>query len=301
MQCPDFLSNSPDRNFVSSLFLSDQRVSFVNLLVKFLSQVLATALTTVLDLSLSDLFLCDLNSALESLSLEVSDMSLAFCLGDKRFGCEQLLLPFEFFFLVVLSLLLVKLDLDIQSLGNSLCQGSGNWAQLLFVRLLVMMVVVHLVVVMDSMMVMNLVMMHNSGMSVMIPVMVDMMMVFVVMTSMVGVNLKGSVMVRVGSSMMAMMVYSMVVMNLVVVTTVVNLVMVSTAVSMVMPCLMMMSAWASVLVASVEFTIVFLETFHQASLVNMVLMSMLNPLVDFFETTMVGSSLSDNEVRCTLG
>lgn len=164
-----------------------------------------------------------------------------------------------------------------------------------------MMVVVHLVVVMDSMMVMNLVMMHNSGMSVMIPVMVDMMMVFVVMTSMVGVNLKGSVMVRVGSSMMAMMVYSMVVMNLVVVTTVVNLVMVSTAVSMVMPCLMMMSAWASVLVASVEFTIVFLETFHQASLVNMVLMSMLNPLVDFFETTMVGSSLSDNEVRCTLG
>lgn len=289
----DLLSDSLDRNREGSFFLSDERVPLLDLFVEFLSECLATALSTVVDLSLADLFLSDLDDAFEPLSLKVGDVSLALCLGDQRLRGEELLLPLQFFLFEVLGFLLVELNLDVEGLGDGLCQRSGHWTQTLLVMLLV---VVDLVV---NLMMMNFVvvtMVHLVVVAVAVLVMVDMMVMLVAVTSVVDVDLDVSVM------SLVVVVSGLVVVDLMVTVMTTNsmMVMFLTVLLMAVASLVVMSAWASVLVASVEFLVVLLETFHQTSLVNMVLVSVLDPPFHFLETAMESTSLCDNKVSSAL-
>lgn len=322
----DFLSDGLDRDFESSLFLADESVSPLDLLVEPLAEGLAAALATVVDLALADFLAGDLDDDLSTTTSEVCNLGLALGLGHLGLGREHLLLPLEFFLLDVFSLFLVHLDLDVQGAGHGLGQRLGGRAEtlldhsLMMVMVLLVMVTVVLFVVVAV--VVLLVMMDLVVVSLMVTVvmslvmvdlvvsmvvllvvvtmelvMMDMMMVLMAMTSVMDMDLDVPVML----AMMAAVMMSCMVMAVSMPLSVMTVVLVSVSMAMATTSLMMMSARASVFEFSVELLVVLLKAPHQTLLIDMMLMGMTDPLLDLCEAAVEGSFLGHDEVCGTLG
>lgn len=298
---PDFLSDGLDRDLEGSLFLADESVSPLDLLVQPLAQGLAATLATVVNLALADLLASDLDDDLGATTLEVGDLGLALGLGHLCLGGEHLFLPFQFFLLDVLRLFLVHLDLHVEGAGHGLRQRFGSRTETLSDHSLVVVAMVSLMMPLVMSFVVSLVVVDLVVAMVMSPVvmtmelvMMDMMVVLVAVASVMDVDLDVPVMLAV---MMAMMPVMMVYMNL----SVAMMVLASVSVMAAMTSLVVVSARASMFVLSVKLLVVLLETSHQALFIDVMLMSMTDPLFDLSQAAVERSLLGHDEVCGALG
>lgn len=248
-----------------------------------------------MNLAFADLFAGDLDDHFGAAALQVSDLGLAFGLGHLGLGCEHLFLPFEFFLLDVLGLLLVDLNLDVQGSGHCLRKRLGGWTEALFDHSLV--VVLLVVAVMVSLVVMDLVVTMVVLLMVMTVelVMMDMMMMLMAVASVVDVDLDVPVMLLMVVMVMAHMMMVFMTLSLVAVMLLRMLVV------MTMTSFMMMSARAPVFVLSVELLVVLLKTPHEAPLVDVVFVCVSDPLLDLGQAAVERSLLSHDEVGGALG
>lgn len=245
-----------------------------------------------MDFALADLFAGDLDNDLGAASLEVSDLGLAPGLGDLGLGREHLLLPLEFFLFDMLGLLFVGFDLDVQSSGDSLCQCPRGWAQafldhsLVMVMALVVTMMMFLVVVTMMVLMMSLVVpMMVLLVMAMELMMVGMVVVLVMVASVMHMNLDVPVVPLMMMTMMSVMA-NMMVAPMMLAMAMTMMVLMSTVVAMMTTSFVMMSTRAPMFVLSVEFFVVLFEASHQALFVDMVFMSMVDPLFDLCKAAM---------------
>lgn len=250
-----------------------------------------------MDFALADLFAGDLDNDLGAASLEVSDLGLAPGLGDLGLGREHLLLPLEFFLFDMLGLLFVGFDLDVQSSGDSLCQCPRGWAQAfldhslvmvmaLVVTMMMFLVVVTMMVLMMSLVVVDLVVpMMVLLVMAMELMMVGMVVVLVMVASVMHMNLDVPVVPLMMMTMMSVMA-NMMVAPMMLAMAMTMMVLMSTVVAMMTTSFVMMSTRAPMFVLSVEFFVVLFEASHQALFVDMVFMSMVDPLFDLCKAAM---------------